>query len=611
MNLIKQISILLVLVLSIGIIPCYADTPISVELTSSDASVTAGSAVNLNVNVSSENEIDKAEIWVNDVFFATLHNPQAGFTYNYITSKDTAETLNFKIVACDVLGQSGESNVFSAEVLANSDTVITFEDVPEKVNYNEFSSIKAQIEDADGIEKVQLYVNNKLSDVQCTIDGNTYTFTDFPKNLGDMNFTVKVTDNAGAVTSAHKKVIAENKYMAPLFAKNPMNSVPGGNFKTNRANGYTFAVEGIDDKYMQITRTSSPDSKTTYFRYQVRDGHGNLDGVFEVEFKLKISSEAYNNFLLNFNPRGAGEPGTTPTISNGGTITLRNGNNDADTKTISNYFEAEKWYHIKYVCDTNQKTYRFFVDDEELTADSEYKLPIADDVSVGSMIYIAVLMRLPELDDSLCFDDVAFSFERKQADIDDVTYSDGALTAVVKDGLSQTDLDDNVAILNNEKTIPLSSVEFDETSKLLTVIPKNPLDFSNAYSLVIKSGTENAEAQPLEADSYTYFSTPEDVFDIKDVVFDEYKGGNGVKAKVSNDTSESQTVVMLMTVKNANGAVERVYSSDEITLEPGQTDIEISISPVPVSDGKTEVFFLNGWTNSKAVKKFVFTTENK
>ena len=157
----------------------------------------------------------------------------------------------------------------------------------------------------------------------------------------------------------------------------------------------------------------------------------------------------------------------------------------------------------------------------------------------------------------------------------------------------------------------MSSVEFDETSKLLTVIPKNPLDFSNAYSLVIKSGTENAEAQPLEADSYTYFSTPEDVFDIKDVVFDEYKGGNGVKAKVSNDTSESQKVVMLMTVKNANGAVERVYSSDEITLEPGQTDIEISISPVPVSDGKTEVFFLNGWTNSKAVKKFVFTTENK
>jgi len=607
MNLIKQISLLLVLVFSIGIIPCYADTPISVELTSSDATVTAGSGVELNVNVSSENEIDKAEIWVNDVFFVTLHNPKSSFTYNYITSRDTNETLNFKIVAYDVLGQSGESNVLSSEILANNETVITFEDAGEKVNYNDFSEIKARIEDADGIEKVQLYVNNKLSDAQYTADGDIYTFADFPKNLGDMNFEVKVTDNAGAVTGAHKKVIAENRYMAPLFAKNPMNAVPGGNFKTNRANGYTFATAGTDDKYMQITRTSSPDSKTTYFRYQIRDGHGNLEGVFEVEFKLKISSEAYNNFLLNFNPRGAAEPGTTPTITSGGTITLRNGNNDADTKTLTNYFEAEKWYNLRYVCDTNQKTYRFFVDDEELTSDAVYKLPVADEVSIGSMIYIAVLIRLPELDDSLCIDDVAFNYERKQADIADITYSDGAVTAVVKDGLSQTNLGENLAILNNEKTIPLSSVDFDASSKLLTVIPKNPLDFSNTYSLVIKSGTENAESQPLEADSYTDFSTPEAGLDIKDVVFDEYRNGNGVKAKVSNNTSESQTVVMLMTVKNASGAVERVYSSDEITLEPGRTDALISISPVPVSDGKTEVFFLNGWTGNKAVKKFVFT----
>ena len=216
-------------------------------------------------------------------------------------------------------------------------------------------------------------------------------------------------------------------------------------------------------------------------------------------------------------------------------------------------------------------------------------------------------MRLPELNDSICVDDVAFSYERKQADIDEVEYFDGVLTAIVKDGLSQTDLNNNISILNNGKTIPVSSVDFDSTSKLLTITPKNVLDSSNNYSLVVKSGTENAEAQLLEADSYTDFSTPEAALDIKDVVFDEYKGGNGVKAKVSNNTPDSQSVVMLMTIKNAKGAVERVYSSDEILLAPGQTNVEIGISPVPSSDGKTEVFFLNGWTQNKAVKKFVFT----
>ncbi|MBR3932324.1 MAG: hypothetical protein IKJ68_00240 [Clostridia bacterium] len=607
MKFIKQISLLLILVFLIGIIPVYADAQLAVTLSTSNTSVKAGSIVSLNVNITSQNEIDKAEIYVNDTFFATLHNPESSFTYNYVTSKDANGTLNFKLVAYDALGQSATSNIVSAAVSANSETAITFKDVPETVKIDELSSIKAQIIDSDGIAKAELYINNKLSEAQYDVDGDIYTFTGFTKNLGDMNFEIKVTDNAGAVTTAHKKVIVENRYISPLFAKNPMNSVPGGNFKTNAANGYSFSAAGTDDKYMKITRASVPAYKSTYFRYQVRDGHGDLEGVFEVEFELKISSDAYNNFSINFDPRGTGAEPITPTISNGGKIELKNGTNAANTKTISNYLEAEKWYRLKYTCDTINKTYRFFVEDIELTSDGTYKLPLADNVSIGPMIYIAITVLLPEQNDAVGIDDVSFSYEKKQADIDEAVYSDGVFTAVVKDGLSQDGLNNNISILNNEKTIPLSSVDYNSTSKLLTVIPKTPLDFSNRYSLVIKSGTENAEAKPLELDSYTYFSTPADVLDVKDVVFDEYKDGKGVKAMVSNNTSDSQTVVMLMTVKNANGAVERVYSSDEITLTPVQNNVLISISPVPVSDGNVEVFFLNGWAQSRAIKKYVFT----
>lgn len=607
MNFIKQISLLLVFAFIVGIVPVYADAAPVVTLATSDTSVMAGSTVGLDVNITSQNEIDKAEIFVNDTFFATLHNPESSFTYNYITAKDAAGTLNFKVIAYDALGQSAVSNVVSTLVSSNSATVITFKDVPEKVKHNELSSIKAQIIDSDGVAKAELYINNKPSEAQYTLDGDVYTFTGFDKNLGDMNFEIKVTDNAGAVTTAHKKVVVENRYISPLFAKNPMNSVPGGNFKTNAANGYSFSAAGTDDKYMKITRASVPAYKSTYFRYQVRDGHGNLEGVFEVEFELKISSDAYNNFALNFDSRGTGAEPITPTISGGGKIELKNGTNTANTKTISNYLVAEKWYRLKYTCDTIKKTYRFFVDDIELTSDGTYKLPLADNVSIGPMIYIAITVLLPEQNDAVGIDDVSFSYEKKQADIEDAVYFDGVLTATVKDGLSQTDLSNNVSILNNEKTIPLSSVSFDSASKVLTVTPKTPLDFSNTYSLVIKSGTENAEGKPLEFDSYTDFSTPADSLDIKDVVFDEYVGGKGVNAKISNNTSDTQTVVMLMTVKNANGAVERVYSSDEVTLTSGQTNVPISISPVPVSDGKVEVFFLNGWAQSKAIKKYIFT----
>lgn len=607
MNCIKQVSLLLILVFLVGIISVYADTPITVAITSSDTTVKAGSSVNISVNVSSQNEIDKAEIYVNDSFFATIHNPESSFNYKYITSKDTIGILNFKIVAYDAIGQSAASNILSTEVLTNSETVINFKDVPEKVKYNELSSVKAQIIDSDGISKIELYINNKLSQAQYTLDGDIYTFTGFTNNLGDMNFEIKVTDNAGSVTTAHKKVVVENRYISPLFAKNPMNSVPGGNFKINAANGYTFSAAGTDEKYMKITRSSVPAYKSTYFRYQVRDGHGNLEGVFEVEFKLKISSDAYNNFAVNFDSRGTGAEPITPTISGDGKIELKNGTNASNTKTLSNYLDAEKWYRLKYTCDTTKKTYRFFVDDMELTSDGIYNLPLADNATIGPMIYIAITVLLPEQNDAVCIDDVSFSYEKKQADVDDVVYSDGILSMIVKDGLSQTDLSNNVSILNNEKTIPLSSVSFDSQLKLLKITPKNPLDFSNTYSLVIKSGTENAEGKLLEFDSYTDFSTPADSLDIKDVVFDEYKDGKGVKAKLSNNTSDSQTVVMLMTVKNANGAVERVYSSDEITLTPGQTNVPISISPVPVSDGNVEVFFLNGWAQSKAIKKYIFT----
>ena len=225
MNCIKQVSLLLILVFLVGIIPVYADTPITVAITSSDTSVKAGSSVNLNINITSQNEIDKAEIYVNDSFFATIHNPESSFTYKYITSRDTTGTLNFKLVAYDSIGQSAASNVVSTLVSSNSATVITFKDVPEKVKHNDFSEIKAQIIDSDGVAKAELYINNKPSEAQYTVDGDVYTFTGFTNNLGDMNFEIKVTDNAGAVTTAHKKVVVENRYISPLFAKNPMNSV--------------------------------------------------------------------------------------------------------------------------------------------------------------------------------------------------------------------------------------------------------------------------------------------------------------------------------------------------------------------------------------------------
>lgn len=612
MKFIKQVAFILIIALVTNFAPVSADAVTDITLSAQETSIKAGSSVTLEVNISSQSEIGRARIFVNDIFVATLHNPGMTFTYNYVTSRDANGTLAFKVLADDLLGQSTLSNIVNVAVSSNTETVITFKDVPEKVKYDELSEIKAEVIDADGVEKAELYINNELSDAQLTTDGNVYTFTDFSKNLGEMNFTLKVTDDAGTVTSANKKVQVENRYIAPLFPENSMDSVPGGMFKINAANGYTFATdkytdaEGKDNKFMKITRASTPDAKTSYFRYQVRDGHGNIDGVFEVEFDLKISSDAYNDFLLNFNPRGNKEP-ITPIIYGGGTIELKNGTNTADTKTLSNYFDEETWYHLKYICDTNKKTYRFFVDDIELTSEGEYKLPIEDNETMGYMVYIAMNIRLPEQNDSLGIDNVKFSCEKKQADVENAIYSDGVLTATVKDGLADEGISENVSIVKDGKIIPLSSVLYNSETKLLTLTPKTQLDSSNEYVLVIKSGSENADGKILSVDSYTSFLTPSVDFDIKNVIFDEYAGGKGVKAIVSNSGSDAQTILMVMTVKNKLGAVEGVYSSDEITISSGQMDVSLNISPVFVpEDGTVEVFFLNGWLQSKAIKKFVF-----
>jgi len=611
MKLIKQTSaFLLAVFITLCIIPAMA-SEISVPTVEIDApgSACAGSAIDVGVKITSNLDIAKAEIYVNNVFHSLIHNPDVEFTFEYIVPRAMSDDITFKVIACDTNGSTGTSNESQTSVTADSGTVISFKDVPEKSAYDKFTQFTAEISDNDGIADIELYVNGVLSDVSYTNEGDVYTFTGFNKNLGDMNLELAVTDLGGVVTSARTKTYLENYYLTTLFSST-MDAVPGGSFKINAANGYSFGVDkytrsdGTENKYMKISRPTATDNKTTYFRYQVRDAYGNLSGVFELEYDIKFG-EGFENILLNFNPRGNKEP-LTPVIS-GNTIELKNGTDASKTKTITNAFKSDTWYNLRYVIDTVGKTYRFFVDDIELTSDaSPYALPLAASDVMGSMIYICNNIRLPDSTDTLGIDNVKYSYEKTIGSIGEVTCLDGTVSAIVADGITPSSLEGKVALVKDGIEAELSSVSYDESTKTLTVVTKYALASASEYQLVLKSGIINGEGKVLSDDAVKSFNTQPGDFDIVSLDFDNYAKGTGVCAKLTNNTDSVKTAFMLMTVKNANGAVESVYSSETLILNPGDKDIPLQIAPVHTEGKTVEVFFLDGWASNKAIKKYVY-----
>jgi len=68
--------------------------------------------------------------------------------------------------------------------------------------------------------------------------------------------------------------------------------------------------------------------------------------------------------------------------------------------------------------------------------------------------------------------------------------------------------------------------------------------------------------------------------------------------------SDPKTVTMIMVVKNSAGVIEKVYSSDTVSVE---TDADLSIEPVETAGGDVCVFFIDNWNSRTGIMSNIYT----
>jgi len=601
----KSVSVVLTLAMLatfVTVVEADVHAALVVQLATLSSEIKAGENTELDVTITSEQNIDKAEFYVNGTFYAVKYNCNNEFKYYYPVPVDTpAGEINFEVIVYDSLGVSSKSNKVDVRTTDNSPTEIKFIDLPTLIDIDSFSEVNVRITDSDGISDIKLYVNGRLSHASYAVVGDTYTFTGFEKNIGEMKFDVKVTDNTGVINSAEAMIALESHYMKNLFT-NEMTSTynPGGNFKLSEE-GYSFALEGDStNKYLQVTRTRATTSaKNPYLRYQVNG----KEGVFELGFDIKFS-EGYENAGLYVDLRGASAEPVTPRTT-GSSITFKNGTAD---EVVNGVFSAGEWYKCKYVCDTSLGTYSLFVNDTEYVAANgeKFKLPIGTASSTGSVMYIAIYLVMPDENDTIAIDNLYFNHDTTIGKVDSVAYADGIISVAVAGSLNEGSLSGKVALRSKDEEIEVLKTVYDSDNGSILITPAKELMSAVKYTLILKAGAQTEDGMTMPLDAIKDFKTESKSFDITDVDFNEYSEAIGVSATVSNTSDESKTLLMIMTLKDENGAVQSVTSSALIYLNPGARDVEVTIAPMYAKGLTAEVFFLNNWEESVAVKHYIY-----
>jgi len=172
--------------------------------------------------------------------------------------------------------------------------------------------------------------------------------------------------------------------------------------------------------------------------------------------------------------------------------------------------------------------------------------------------------------------------------------------------LEYSDVDDLMvdstanSIMYNEEVIAETDVQLIK-EKILSATGAVKAEFYNAdFSASVKDKITENVALTTKGDTIYYFSvhpmyricTPELVSDA---------GMVGAKAVVYNYHAQPKTLTMIMAIRDAQGSLEKVYSTQSYDVSGEKV---FTIAPVYAGDGSAYVFFIENWDTLRAVAGF-------
>ena len=266
--------------------------------------------------------------------------------------------------------------------------------------------------------------------------------------------------------------------------------------------------------------------------------------------------------------------------------------NAADDKNYNNTsvgnFERGKWYTVALTYDHNTSKQKVYINGT-LIGDS-YRQGGNSTLAANTTMKIGAY---------------AGSKKGGKIAIDNVfAYSGGYDPSVAL--LEYSDVDDLMvdstanSIMYNEEVIVETDVQLIK-EKILSATGAVKAEFYNAdFSASVKDKITENVALTTKGDTIYYFSvhpmyricTPELVSDA---------GMVGAKAVVYNYHAQPKTLTMVMAVRDAQGSLEKVYSTQSYDVSREKT---FTIDPVYAGDGSAYVFFIENWDTLRAVAGF-------
>ena len=328
-------------------------------------------------------------------------------------------------------------------------------------------------------------------------------------------------------------------------------------------------------------------TKGAFPRFEVHTGtqfKNNDSGLSTFQFDIYADGNVAAGFTFEYSDVLVWNPDGNLVYVYGNAADDKNYN----SKSVGN-FERGKWYTVALTYDHNTSKQKVYINGT-LIGDS-YRQGGNSTLAANTTMKIGAY---------------AGSKKGGKIAIDNVfAYSGGYDPSVAL--LEYSDVDDLMvdstanSIMYNEEVIAETDVQLIK-EKILSATGAVKAEFYNAdFSASVKDKITENVALTTKGDTIYYFSvhpmyricTPELVSDA---------GMVGAKAVVYNYHAQPKTLTMIMAIRDAQGSLEKVYSTQSYDVSGEKT---FTIDPVYAGDGSAYVFFIENWETLRVTSDFV------
>lgn len=561
--------------------------PPSISLVGLPDSVREGDTVSVQLNINSQYPLAETYIFVNGAA-----NEVRGSMWDYTFDK-SGEYVIYAYVR-DSIGGEGESEEIRINVIENIPPVIEMQKLSGEILPEKLSSLRFRITDDVSVADAKFFINDTDVTHLCKKEGDLYTVSNFPVSIGDMKIEVDASDSNGAhsVLSEIVQVSAGEMRENVIFQTGFTDGATGLNYTTDAMDTSVIDLNG--NKVFSIVQQGAAGGGNT--QIQLNANTTELIGA-SMDFYIPNSLEGVQFSEVM---RGAGPtewPASYRVDSTGLTVYDVSGNVAA-----KQMIQPDTWYTVKSCVDPASGRFWIWFNNEMITP--------AEGCRTTALASKTIVTMREEFRGTapVYVDNVKLISYIKCPQIIDAS-SNGETVNIYLDSRFYSKKFDNAAsaveLWANGQKAELESVVYDDDAMRIKITAATSLSSASEYRIILPVGIAYGASSQTEYPMVKYFKTASARFDVTKVEFTQRGGFVGAHAFVHNEETEERSVVMVMTEKSPNGAVEHVFSSETVTVGRGETK-ELSIPASVLAENTAEIFFIENWDTCIPVKAAIY-----